>query len=409
MTRFTLWDYVRAVVNRRRLIFLNVIGVMIISISVSWMMPKWYKARALILPPEEQGNLAGLIGNTGLAGIAATAGSFALPVLASESDVMATMLKSRTVLDAVIDSFDLTKVYEATTRESTRLRMLYNLNVDVGSDGVIKLEYVDKDSIRCAAIANALIKSMDWVRSELSVQRARETRMFVQQKLAETEEDIAKAEDSLTAFQRKYKIIAPEVQATATIQAAANLRAEMILKEIELDALRATHSENHPNVILIENAIAKISEKITELESGLVGLSDSSAQYLSIPFSNVPDLTLKYGQLVRNLKIHETVFQVLTQQLEQAKIQETRETPTVSVLDWAVPPAYKFKPKKARIGLTAGFLALIATLLWIFLKELWLSQRLANNDAYRNLLSISNTLKRDFFGFRGRKVREDDD
>lgn len=82
MRRFTLWDYVRAVVDRRRLIFLNVIVVMVVSIAVSWMMPKWYKARALILPPEEQSNLAGLIGNTGLAGIAATAGSFSLPVLA---------------------------------------------------------------------------------------------------------------------------------------------------------------------------------------------------------------------------------------------------------------------------------------------------------------------------------------
>jgi len=407
--RFTFWEYLRAVVNRRRMIFIAVFLVMLVSVVIASFMPRWYRAKALILPPEEKSNFAGLIGSSGLAGIAASAGSFALPVLASESDVIASMLKSRTVLDAVVDSFDLKKVYKASSQEKARSYVASNLSINVGSDGVIKLEYVDTDSVRCASIANAIIKTMDWLRSELAVQRARYTRVFIEQKLAETRVDIAKAEDSLTAFQREYKIIAPQEQASASVKAAADLRAQMILKEIELSSLRATHSENHPSVVLMENTLAEMSAKISELENGMAGLSDTNDIYLSIPFSNVPDLILRYGQLTRDLKIQETVFEVLTQQYEQAKIQETKETPTISVLDWAVPPTYKYKPKRARIGITAGFLAFVALLVWIFFKEYWKAQRESNSAAFRNLSNIMTTLRRDFFGFRGRKAAESND
>lgn len=401
--RLTFWDYARAVIDRRRLIVLNVIVIMIVAVVIASFLPRWYKATALILPPEKGNDFSGLIGTSGLAGLAAS-GGFALPVLATESDVMERMLKSRSVINSVIDSLDLMRVYESGSYEQTRKRILSNLKVNVGRDGIIEVAYVDKDSVRSAGVANAIIVMMDRLRTELAIQKARATKMFVEQKLRETEDAISVAEDSLKAFQKEYKIIAPEVQATATITAAADLRALMISEQIKLNSLRLTHRPNHPKILLLRNTIDEMNNKIKELESGLVGIADTSAQYLSIPFSDVPDLSLRYGQLTRNLKIQERVFEMLTEQYERAKIQETRETPTISVLDWAVPPMSKFKPKRATIGLSAGFLTLLATLAWIFLCEFWARHRNSDTLLYQNISGISRTLRRDLFGIRRKKV-----
>jgi len=401
--KLTFWDYARAVINGRRLIIVNVLIVMIAAVVIASFLPRWYKASALILPPEKASDFSGLIGAPGLANLAAS-GGFSLPVLATESDVMERMLRSRTVINAVIDSLDLKRVYESGSYASARARILGNLTVNVGRDGLIKVDYVDKDSVRSAEVANTVIVMMDKLRTELAVQKARATREFVGRKLRETESAIEEAEDSLKAFQKKYKIIAPEIQAMATVNAAADLRAEMISEQVKLNALQLTHSPDHPQILLLKNTVAEMDSKIKELESGLVGIADTSAQYLSIPFSDFPDLSLRYGQLARNLKIQERVYEVLIEQYEQAKIQETRETPTISVLDWAVPPTSKFKPKRATIGLNAGFLTLVATLAWIFFRELWVRNRASDTVLYQNVSRITQTLRRDLLGIRGKKV-----
>lgn len=402
--RLTFWDFARAVINRRRLIFVSVLAVMILSVVIASFMPKWYRATALILPPEKQSDFGGMMGLSGLAGFALSGSGFSLPVLASESDVIASMLRSRTVIDAVIDSLHLMSVYNAKRREEVRAFVGENLNVRVGNDGVIRVEFTDKDSNRCAEVANAVIAKMDRLRSDLLAQKARETRRFVEQKLAENQIEILMAEDSLVAFQKLNRVIQPELQATASIEAAANLRAAMIAKQIEMAALQATHSSDHPQVIALRNGLSELERKITELESGLVGTGDSSSQFSSIPFADVPDLSLRYGQLLRDLRTREKVFELLTEQLEHAKIQETRETPTISVLDWAVPPHRKLKPKRATIGLVAGFLTLAAVLSWMFAAQVWDVHRRADSSLYKNLSGILSALRRDLFGLRNRKL-----
>jgi len=402
--RLTFWNFASAVVNSRRAIVFSVILVMIVSMFIAWLMPRWYRARALILPPEEASDFSSLMGASGLAGLAVSAGGFSLPVLASESDVLASMLESRTVIDGVIDSLGLMEIYDASTRHSARLRVKSNLSVNVGSDGVIKVEYVDQDSVRCAQIANALIVKMDQHRTSLATEKAAATRRFIEVKLAETQVDMQAAEDSLIAFQKEYNVIVPEVQATATIEAVAELRTAMIAREVELSSKKLTHSPDHPEVILLENSVAEMRKKAKELENGLAGVNDSTAGYLSISFGDVPDLSLKYAQLMRNVKIFERVYELLTEQLERAKIKETRDTPNVSVLDWAIPQTRKFKPKLSTVGLTAGFLTVVFWLLRVFAKEYWRIQRESSTAFYKNVSNIAVTLRRDLLGIKGKKV-----
>jgi hypothetical protein len=61
---------------------------------------------------------------------------------------------------------------------------------------------------------------------------------------------------------------------------------------------------------------------------------------------------------MRELKVQETVYQLLTSQYEQAKLAEARDTPTVQVLDPAIPAERKSRPKIRQNMMLAGVLAL---------------------------------------------------
>jgi uncharacterized protein involved in exopolysaccharide biosynthesis len=78
---------------------------------------------------------------------------------------------------------------------------------------------------------------------------------------------------------------------------------------------------------------------------------------------------MEYARLMREVKVQETVFTLLTQQFEQAKITEARDTPTVQLLDKAVPAERKSKPKAVLNMAIAGVLSLFIGIFLAFFLE----------------------------------------
>ncbi len=83
----------------------------------------------------------------------------------------------------------------------------------------------------------------------------------------------------------------------------------------------------------------------------------------------VPGLALDYGRLVRDLRVQETLYTLLTSQHEQAKIGEARDTPTVQVLDSAIPAERKSKPSIRLNMMIAGVLSLFLGIFLAFFLE----------------------------------------
>ncbi len=74
-------------------------------------------------------------------------------------------------------------------------------------------------------------------------------------------------------------------------------------------------------------------------------------------------------RLTREVKVQETVYNLLTAQFEQAKINEARDTPTVQFLDRAVPAERKSKPKTVLNMAIAGALSLFVGIFMAFFLE----------------------------------------
>ena len=85
----------------------------------------------------------------------------------------------------------------------------------------------------------------------------------------------------------------------------------------------------------------------------------------------LPILGVTYADLFRRTKIQETLFEVLTQQYELAKVQEVKETPSVKVLDTALVPEKKSFPPRTMIVLLGTFLAFAGGVVWVFVHDVW--------------------------------------
>jgi hypothetical protein len=131
-------------------------------------------------------------------------------------------------------------------------------------------------------------------------------------------------------------------------------------------------------------------EKISPADDG--GSENGNYQ---VPLIEVPSVGLELARLTRELKIQEAIFEMLTQQYEQAKIQEAKDTPTVQVLDRAVPPEKRSRPKRKIIVLVAGFLSLFASTLYVFSREYLERLHRAGGEDYHKMRTVTQAITGD--------------
>ncbi len=391
-----LWDYLMVLAKWRRMIGLNFIGVCLLVVLISLFLPKWYTATTSILPPQGEGG--GLSLPSGLATLASLSGGLSLPGTATPSDVFAAILKSRSVAERVIRVNGLMKVYKAKDLQEA-MRTLHNhSNIDVSPEGIIRIEVTEKDPSLAARVANSLVEALDGVNREKSTSRAKSARIFIEKRLDSTKAELKRAEEKLRRFQEVHKAISLSDQIKAAIEKAADLRAEKAVLEIKLGVLRQSMGGIHPQVQRLRTQINEYDKQLRKMEFG--GGEDD----FLLPFSQVPSFALELARLARDLKVEEEIFEFLTQQYEQAKIQEKRDTPTVQVLDEAIPPTQKSKPKRTVLVGLAGLLSLFVGVFLAFGLEYM--ERVSSSEESQKISRISSLLREDYLRLRDKLTRK---
>jgi uncharacterized protein involved in exopolysaccharide biosynthesis len=357
-------NYIRVIVKWRRIIFFNTLIITVLAVIISLILPKKYTATATLIPPVEQqpsmmglssilGGSSGAMGNIGrLAG---------LPGMATPSDLFARVLESRVVMEGVIETCNLMEVYKETKIEEALNSLKGKTHIEVTPEGVISISTDAKDPYLSALIANAYVEHLDRYNRETTMTQGKKNRIFIEKRLKEVEKDLQKAEEDLRTFQEKHKTVSLENELVNAIAAAAELKAQIIMKDVELGVLRGYATEKNPQVVHLRSEMAQLQKQLKKMEEG--SKEKSPASYgagFSIPFSQLPEVGLRLARLIREAKIQETIFTLLTEQYEQAKIMEVRDTPTVQIMDPAKPPHKKSFPKRSRIVIIAFFFSLFA-------------------------------------------------
>ncbi len=366
------WFDVAALIRKRiRLLSALAILAMAGGIAVSLVLPKIYESTATLLPQLESkdaGGLGSLLAASGVANTAQTLGVNLPGMTATPTDIFISILKSRTMADDIVKRFNLKERYESKFMQDARSKLEGVTRFAVTKEKVIKITVEDKDPALAAEIANFYVSNLDRLNRSMGVTKASDNRKFVEGRLKETEEALARAEEALKEFQTQHRTVAIEAQSKAMIEAAATLQAQITAQEVQLQVMGTYLSKDNPELVRVRSSIDELRKQLALMESGKGGKRISGDQ-LHPAIVTVPTLALEYGRLMRNLKVQETLYTLLMSQYEQAKLSEARDTPTVQVLDTAIPAERKSRPRVMLNGLLAGAAGLLLGLLLVLFLE----------------------------------------
>lgn len=386
------------VVRRRKMIAWTVAAATTLAVLLALVLPKWYKATASVFPADQANLLAGLDGISSLAksfgGGGRSLGSLTGP---TEEERYLAILKSETALMKVIEKFDLQKVYDITRypRSETIKELLSNVDFRVADEGNVEIAVYDKDPQRAADMANYFVDVLNETNSQLQAQNARGSREFIEQRYNENMAEIRRGEEAMLAFQLKHGVIAMPEQTEASIKAGAEMYAQLASKEIEYNVLRRSLGPDHPSTQSMAVEVAEIRKMLRAMSLGTRDIPGEMK--ILVPFNKTPELSAQYIRLFRDVEIQYKILQFIAPLYEQAKVEEKRSTPSVIVLDRAVLPERKAKPKILIYALVGFVVSSLVSLLAVFLAEA--VARIRSRDPER-FASIVRTARADWFGLR---------
>jgi len=236
-----LLDYLIVLAKRKSFIIKVTLGFAVITAIISLIMSPIYKAETKILPPTNGGSgiAAQLMSQLGQLGAIAGIGGGSINGK-TPNELYVGLLKSRTVLDRMIDRFDLMKLYRTNYRQNARGRLLDDVLAvrDDRKSGIITINVEDKDPKRAAEIANAFVEELQKLNTGLAITEASQRRLYFEEQLKGAKVSLTQAEEGMKSFQEKTGAFNMESQAKAVIEGIGMIRAQIAAKEVELKVMR---------------------------------------------------------------------------------------------------------------------------------------------------------------------------
>src|SRR6266571_635809 len=383
-------ERLRLLWERRRFFFrAGAIG-LLVSTLVAFLIPKSYTSTTQLMPPDTQSS-------SGIAMMAAMAakvggglGSMAGDLLGVKSSgaLFIGVLRSQTAQDRLIQQFDLKKIYGK--RLIADARTMLDENTSISEDrksGIITISVTDHSPQRAAALANAYVDELNTLVSELSTSSAHRERVFLEERLKVAKRDLDSAVNELAQFSSKNNTLDIQQEGKAMLDAAGTIAGEMIAAQSQLEGLRQIYTDNNSRVRSLNARVAELRRQLEKLggtqgnpaknpqtSTGQAGDPSAAKAGGGLPYPTIKSLPLlgaKYADYYRRAKIQETVYELLTEQYELAKVQEAKETPSVKVLDPARIPEKKSFPPRLVIMFLGTFLAFAMSLVWVLGSARW--------------------------------------
>ena len=394
-----LIDYFLVLLKHKRMIYCIVALAIIFSVVVSLLLPNMYTATARVLPPKEpDSGLSALLTQSGgpLGGLA---GSFMQGK--TTPDLYVGMLESRTVADVLIKEFNLKELYKKKYLEDVYKHLAKRINIRVSrKDQIISVSVEDKDPRRAADMANTYLDALDRINRTVNITEGQRKRVFLEKRLKEAKNDLYRAEIELKEFQEKYKLVSIEEQAKVAIEGAAKIKGEIIVARTELEVLKKFGTERQNEAVMLKAKIVELQNQLGKIENGNPGINapkeNGTAEGESnfyIPFNELPALGMQLGRLIREAKIQEKVFELVTSQYEMAQIAEAKDVNTIQILDHAVPPDKISSPKRSLIIILSTVVALFLSIFLAFFVEYFQRLKIEDKERYQQLVNSTKLRK----------------
>jgi len=362
-------NIVQILARKKRFILVNVLVITLLAVIVSLLLPKLYRSSATILPPKNV-NLFSAIGLSTsslmrqFSPLRSLSGGLS-PDLYS----YVAILKSRALLSRVVEEFDLKTRYRSELMMDAIEELRSNMDYAVNEEGTITVRVSDHDAKMAHHLTVFFIHVLDSLNRDLALKEASSNRRFIEARVNQNIAEMKQTEEALKAFQESSGFIAPTPEMSTSASSFSEIYVQKSLKELEVNYLRRVLGNENP-----------------QLEAAEIQLSELTKQ-----LSSIPDLGIQFYRLYRDFTIQQKLFETLLPLLEQAKIEENKNTPTLLVLDTPTIAERPYAPQKKIIVLVAFLFSLFSTIsIAVFTERLnrYLAQQPETGAALRHLFSL---------------------
>jgi uncharacterized protein involved in exopolysaccharide biosynthesis len=373
--------------SHRRLLAGGIFGVALLTAILVLVAPVTYTATAVILTPQNtSGSALALLSQLGgLGSLASFAGGDS--IFKSQSDTFLSVLTSRTVADELIQRFHLKDAYKQRTLVDTRKALARHTQIETTRGSTIHISVEDKDVQRATAIANGYVEELYRVNRHLALTAGAQRRVFLEQQLDAERGALAQAEVAFQEIQQKTGVIQLAGQAEITLRSIAQLRAAIAVKEVQLELLRATATEQNLELVRLESETSALHEQLRKAESNNAQTDDN----YFVPAGKIPQAGLEYLRRTRDLRYHEALFEMLAKQYEAARIDEAKAPPLVQVIDEAIAPDKRSWPPRTLLVLLAALTSGILLSCAVLIKDNW-TQLAKEPENIRHLNALGEML-----------------
>lgn len=359
-----LWLLLETLARRRALVVWFTLVVTLLAAGVSMVLPKWYESTTTVLPPKNFS--LPLEGLRQYSDIVSVSSGLSLPGLATPSDLYARLLESRTIAMRIIERFELAARYDTKNLDESLIELERHTDFRVSEEGILEITVEDREPTRAAAMANAYVEELNRINHTIVSLRIKNTRDFVESRLTQVTAERDSARSALEAFQMRYKAVDFDEQTRLAVDQATELKIELARAELQVKMNELTLGTDNADLVALKQRRDILQEQIDVLEHGAPDRS-----FFSLPVAAIPGLRGEYERLNGRVRVAEALYQSLLEQLENVKIKEYENLPTISVLDTAIPAELRSRPKRTYIVLAALVLSfLVAVFLAAFVDYL---------------------------------------
>jgi len=339
-----LKEYILILIKGRKTFLVSVFIVTALSVVISLVLPKWYLAEASFLPPELATNT--LINMGG--GLSQVIQSFTGQRNTSGYNYMA-ILESRTLNEEIVHEFKLIEAYHVrdSLMSKTLKKLRQNVKFTIGDNNETIISVYDKDPVKAAAIANHYLYLLNLREKELAKTELNTFLNLIEERVRDNESKLKSIQDRIETFQRENEIPVVINEDMGSMNYIGDIYVQKLSLELQKDFLEEMYGRNHPQIKLINKQLININKRVAE----------------------IPEISTIYMEIYRELLIQQKIMEFLIPMYEQVKLSAEQKVPDVLVIDKAIPPDRKNKPKRILIVLSAAILSSICSFYYLLIRD----------------------------------------
>jgi len=328
----------------------------VLSIVVSLLMTPIFTGKTLLIPPQQQQNLA--------ASTLASLGNLSGNVLGAKSqdDMYIALMNTEKFQNSIIEKFDLKARFKSALLID--IRMALGSMVRIASDkksSLLSIEVDDPDPVFAANLANGYAQELSRFLGEMAITDAQVRRLYYSNQIKKTQDDVANAEISYREIQQKSGLQIPSLQAESSVKEIAELHGQIASRELQLQAINIFATVQNPEVKKLITELTAMRMHLQKLEQGSPSAPSAGK--------------LQQGALMayRNMKVQESILESLVKQLEFARIDEAKEGPLLQVIDNATPAERRSSPKRTKFVITNTLFGFLLACILAFIRHIYLA------------------------------------